>query len=114
MIIAALVDLGVPPAVIAEAAAALPITGYHLHFGTSVKSGIVASKLDVHLEAAQPERTYATVREILDSSSLSPRVKELAHATFLRLAEAEVVVSPVAGAFPAEGPFAAEPLFPEC
>jgi uncharacterized protein (TIGR00299 family) protein len=92
MIIAALVDLGVPPAVIAEAAAALPISGFHLHFGTSVKSGIVASKLDVHLEAAQPERTYATVRAILDSSSLSARVKELAHATFLRLAEAEAKV----------------------
>ena len=92
MIIAALVDLGVPPSVIAEAAAALPITGYHLHFGTSVKSGIVATKLDVHLEADQPERTYATVRALLDESPLSPRVRELAHATFRRLAEAEAKV----------------------
>jgi len=92
MIIAALVDLGVPPTVIAEAAAALPISGFHIHFGTSVKSGIVASKLDVHVEAAQPERTYAEVRAILDSSSLSPRVKELAHATFRRLAESEAKV----------------------
>jgi uncharacterized protein (TIGR00299 family) protein len=92
MIIAALVDLGVPPTVIAEAAAALPISGVHIHFGTSVKSGIVASKLDVHVESAQPERTYAAVRSILDSSSLTPRVKELAHATFRKLAEAEAKV----------------------
>jgi uncharacterized protein (TIGR00299 family) protein len=92
MIIAALVDLGVPPTVIAEAAAALPISGFHIHFGTSVKSGIVASKLDVHVESAQPERTYAAVRSILDSSSLTPRVKELAHATFRKLAEAEAKV----------------------
>ncbi len=92
MIIAALVDLGVPPTVIAEAAAALPIAGFHIHFGTSVKSGIVASKLDVHVETAQPERTYAAVRAILDSSSLSPRVKELAHATFRKLAESEAKV----------------------
>jgi uncharacterized protein (TIGR00299 family) protein len=92
MIIAALVDLGVPTTVIADAAAALPITGYHLHFGTSVKSGIVGTKLDVHLEAEQPERTYATVRQILDTSSLAPRVRELAHATFRRLAESEAKV----------------------
>jgi uncharacterized protein (TIGR00299 family) protein len=92
MVIAALVDLGVPPSVIADAAAALPIAGYHLHFGTAVKSGIVASKLEVHLETAQPERTYATVRALLDESSLSPRVRELAHATFRRLAEAEAKV----------------------
>ena len=92
MIIAALIDLGVPPTVIAEAAAALPITGFHLHFGTAVKSGIVASKLEVHVETAQPERTYAAVRAILDSSSLSPRVKQLAHATFRLLAEAEAKV----------------------
>jgi hypothetical protein len=92
MVIAALVDLGVPPTVIAEAAAALPISGYHVHFGTAVRSGVVASNFDVHLEAAQPERTYAKVCEALDASSLSPHVKELAHATFRRLAEAEAKV----------------------
>ncbi len=92
MVIAALIDLGVPSSVIAEAAAALPISGFHIHFGTAVKSGIVGTKLDVHVDGAQPERTYATVRAILDDSSLSPRVRELAHATFRRLAEAEAKV----------------------
>ena len=92
MIIAALIDLGVPASVVADAAAALPISGFHLHFGTAVKSGIVATKLDVHLEAEQPERTYAAVRAVLDGSTLSPRVRELAHATFRRLAEAEAKV----------------------
>jgi uncharacterized protein (TIGR00299 family) protein len=92
MIIAALVDLGVPPTVIAEAAAALPISGFHLHFGTAVRSGIVASLFDVHLDEAQPERTYATVRAILDESSLPPRTRELAHASFAKLAAAEAKV----------------------
>ncbi len=92
MVIAALVDLGVSPTVIAEAAAALPVTGFHLHFGTAVRSGIVATKLDVHIDAEQPERTYAAVKGILDGSTLSLRVKELAHATFRRLAEAEAKV----------------------
>src|SRR5690242_14023933 len=86
VIIAALAVLGVPETVIAEAAAALPIAGFHLHFGSSVKSGIVASSFDVHVESAQPERTYATVKTILEASSLAPEVKALAHATFERLA----------------------------
>ena len=42
MIVAALVDLGVPPAVIKGALGALPLKGFHVHFGTRVKSGIVA------------------------------------------------------------------------
>jgi uncharacterized protein (TIGR00299 family) protein len=92
MIIAALVDLGVPPTVVADAAAALPISGFHLHFGTAVKSGVVGTKLDVHHDTEQPERTYATVRRILDESSLAPRVRELAHGTFRRLAESEAKV----------------------
>jgi uncharacterized protein (TIGR00299 family) protein len=92
MVIAALIDLGVPAAVVADAAAALSISGFHLHIGTAVRSGIVATKVDVHVDAAQPERTYAAVRGVIDSSSLSPRVRELAHATFARLAEAEAKV----------------------
>ena len=92
MIIAALVDLGVPPTVIAEAAAALPISGFHLHFGTAVRSGVVASLFDVHLDEAQPERTYKEVRAILDDAKISPRTRAMAHATFAKLARAEAKV----------------------
>ncbi|MEO8799661.1 MAG: nickel pincer cofactor biosynthesis protein LarC [Polyangiaceae bacterium] len=92
MIIAALVDLGVPAAVIAEAVSKVPITGFHIHFGTRVKSGIVATSFDVHVDATQPERTYAEIRGILDSSGLDDAVKARAHATFLRLAKSEAKV----------------------
>lgn len=92
MIIAALVDLGVPAAVVAEAVSKLPITGFHIHFGTRVKSGIVATSFDVHVDTAQPERTYAEIRGILDSSGLDAAVKARAHATFLRLAKSEAKV----------------------
>jgi uncharacterized protein (TIGR00299 family) protein len=92
MIIAALVDLGVPGAVIADAVAKLPITGFHLHFGSRVKSGIVATSFDVHVDDAQPERTYSAIREILDASTLDEATKSAAHATFLRLAKAEANV----------------------
>jgi uncharacterized protein (TIGR00299 family) protein len=89
MIVAALVDLGVPGAVVAEAAAALPVTGFHIHFGTRVRSGIAASTFEVHLENAQPERTYKDVRAILDAASLSDATRTTAHAIFRKLAEAE-------------------------
>ena len=92
MIIAALVDLGVPEAVIFDAVALLPIDGFHLHFGARTFSGVVATAFDVHVAAAQPERTYGAIRGLLDGSSLPEPVKVRAHATFLRLAKAEAKV----------------------
>jgi hypothetical protein len=92
MIIAALVDLGVPGTVIADAVAGVPISGFHLHFGTRVRSGIVASSFDVHVDEAQPERTYSTVRKLLSDSKLAEPVKNRALATFRKLAEAEARV----------------------
>jgi pyridinium-3,5-bisthiocarboxylic acid mononucleotide nickel chelatase len=92
MIIAALVDLGVPETVIADAVARVPIAGFHVHFGTRVRSGIVASSFDVHVDDAQPERTYSTVRRLLDESTLEEPVKRRALGTFRKLAEAEARV----------------------
>jgi len=92
MIIAALVDLGVPETVVAEAVAAVPMTGFHLHFGTRVRSGIVATSFDVHVDSAQPERTYAAVRRLIDGAHLDEPVKQRAHATFRKLAQAEALV----------------------
>ncbi len=92
MIIAALVDLGVPEAVIADAVSALPLENFHLHFGARTFSGIVATSFDVHVDAAQPERTYGAIRSLLDAAPLAPAVKARAHATFAKLAAAEARV----------------------
>jgi hypothetical protein len=92
MIIAALVDLGVPPSVIADALATLAVTGFHTHFGTRVRSGIVATSFDVHVDGPQPTSTYATIRAMLDAASLPDAVKARAHRTFHRLAVAEARV----------------------
>ena len=92
MIVAALVDLGVPTAVVTDAVAAVAITGFHLHWGERVRSGIVATALDVHVDAAQPERSYASVRKLLEGSRLGEGVKAIAGQTFLRLAQAEARV----------------------
>ncbi len=92
LVIAALVDLGVPASVVHDAVAALPVTGFHLHFGTRVRSGIVATSFDVHVDAAQPTRTYATIRAMLDAAPLPDAVRARAQRTFHRLAVAEAKV----------------------
>lgn len=92
MIVAALVDLGVPAQVIGDALAALAVTGFHVHFGTRVRSGIVATSFEVHVDTRQPPRTYASVRALLDEASLGGGVRERAHRTFRRLAIAEAKV----------------------
>jgi uncharacterized protein (TIGR00299 family) protein len=70
----------------------VPITGFHLHFGTRVRSGIVASSFDVHVDDPQPERTYETVRRLIADSKVAEPVKMRALATFRKLAEAEARV----------------------
>jgi pyridinium-3,5-bisthiocarboxylic acid mononucleotide nickel chelatase len=92
MIIAALVDLGVPERVIADAVAALPLKGFHLHFGVRTRSGIVATAFDVHVDGKQPERTFGEIRAMLERARLGAGVRERALATFRRLAESEARV----------------------
>lgn len=92
MIIASLVDLGVPGTVVADALALLPVQGFHLHFGTRVRSGIVGASFEVHVESAQPVRTWGGIRAMLEGASLADGIKTRALRTFRRLAEAEAKV----------------------
>ena len=89
MLVSALVDLGVPPAVVADAIAAVPVAGFHVHFGTRVRSGIVAASFEVHVDEAQPARTYGAIRALLEESTLAESIKGRARRTFRRLAQAE-------------------------
>jgi uncharacterized protein (TIGR00299 family) protein len=92
MVIAALVDLGVPARVIEESVARLGLTGFHLHFGTRERSGIIATSFDVHVEGRQPERTWGEIRRILEKAKLAPGIARRAIATFERLAASEARV----------------------
>lgn len=92
MVIAALVDLGVPQTVIADAVAALDLDDFHLHFETRTRSGIVATYFDVHVEGKQPERTWGSIKKLLKKAKLSEGIRARAIATFERLAESEARV----------------------
>src|SRR5205807_6052302 len=70
MTVAALLDLGAPFDVVEEALGKLPVSGFHLHLGHVHRSGIVATTFEVHVEEAQPERTYGSIdRMLLDRKS---------------------------------------------
>ncbi len=79
----------------------LPLHGYTLQTRKCMRAGIQALKVDVHVEGEtpghhgshehshQPHRTFADIRGMIESSSLSPWVKEKSIHCFRRLAEAE-------------------------
>jgi uncharacterized protein (TIGR00299 family) protein len=92
MSVAALLDLGVPLAVVENALGKLPVEGFHLHVGHVHRSGIVATTFDVHVEGAQPERTYASIDRMLEDSKLPEGTKSIARRIFRKLGEAEANV----------------------
>lgn len=92
MIVAALVDLGVPRRTVVETIAQLPLPGTHVHFGTRTRSGIVATSFEVRVDRSQPSRTFASIREMLDRAPIGAPVRALAGRAFERLAAAEAKI----------------------
>jgi uncharacterized protein (TIGR00299 family) protein len=92
MIIAALVDLGVPREVVLDAVHATGFGGFHVHWEKKVRSGIVATRFDVHVDGAQPERTFKEIRTALEGSKLADPIKARALRAFGKLAESEAKV----------------------
>jgi uncharacterized protein (TIGR00299 family) protein len=89
MLVAALLDLGVPPAAITGALDALPVHGYQLALAHRTDHGIVATRFLVEVTEAQPQRRYRDIRALLADAALPPGVRDRALATFAVLARAE-------------------------
>src|SRR5262245_14161283 len=88
MLLAALHDLGVPAQVMAQAAAA--VAPVEITFEREVRHGFAVGRAHVRgVETDVPHRTWADVRELLDRADLPAAVRDTAHETFARLAEAE-------------------------
>ncbi|MFQ6024157.1 MAG: nickel pincer cofactor biosynthesis protein LarC [Acidiferrobacterales bacterium] len=92
MLVAALLDLGVPRAVIDSALAALPLGGYRIELDSAVRSGIVARRFVVHVDETQPERDYAQIRAMLEAAHLPEGTRAIALDAFRTLAQAEATV----------------------
>lgn len=92
MILGALLDLGVPPALFKEKMAGLRLP-VEIAVRTVRRGGFRALKVDVRVRRGKPvERTFADVERVIGKSRLAPAVKDRALAIFRRLFEAEARV----------------------
>jgi uncharacterized protein (TIGR00299 family) protein len=101
MMIGALLDLGFSFDELREKLLLLPLHGYRLSAEKCSRSGIQATKFNVHEEHEHHHehnhnhehrhhhRTFADIRAMIEGSRLSPWVKEKSIEAFRRLAEAE-------------------------
>lgn len=107
MLLGALVDLGLPLEALRGELARLPLGGYRLEARRVVRAGLAATKVDVILEDPPghhahghghehgPEHGHhglAEILDLIDRSTLEPRIRERAQALFRRLGEAEARV----------------------
>ena len=94
MIMAALVDAGVPFEGLRAELRTLPLQGWDLVRREVKKGAFRATKIDVDVDRAahRHDRSLADILAILDASPLSPAVKERAGRIFARLADAEARV----------------------
>ncbi len=92
MILGALTACGMPFEHLERELAKLGVHGYELKEEKKMCSGIGAVKIDVITGHEHAHRHLSHIREIIESSSLSDRVKERAIAVFTKLAEAEAKV----------------------
>lgn len=89
MMIGALLDLGFSFEELQEKLSLLPLHGYQLSAQKCMRSGIQATKFDVQADHSHHHRSFADIRSMIESSGLSPWVRENSIEAFRKLAEAE-------------------------
>jgi uncharacterized protein (TIGR00299 family) protein len=93
MLLAGLVDLGVPSAAVTSALQSLALSGYELRFIARTHGAIAARGLDVHVQASQPARDYRAIRALIEEAMGLPEgARALALSAFSHLAQAEAEV----------------------
>ncbi len=92
MMLAALVDLGVPWHEIEHGLQHMSLHGYELRLARGERHAVSGLKVDVHVKDGQPPRDYAQIRDLIESSSLSAEEKDGAQRAFALLAKAEAQV----------------------
>ena len=94
MTVSALLDLGASREKLENELKKLPLDGYRLVIGRTVKNGIDACAFYVELDESKPQplRDFRQIRTLLLESELEEKVKELALQIFFTLAKAEAKV----------------------
>ncbi len=90
MFLGALLDAGLPLEHLREELSRIPLPGYHLEAQEVCYYGITGTSLEVvPVEEQPPLRHLKDIRELLEASTLSSRVRDKTMAAFLELARAE-------------------------
>ena len=89
MNLAAMVGLGIDPDRLRAELAKLGLENWTLSFEPADRQGIHGLRCEVRFEESHHHRTFATIRELIEKSSLVPEVRRDAIAVFRCLAEAE-------------------------
>jgi pyridinium-3,5-bisthiocarboxylic acid mononucleotide nickel chelatase len=93
MFLGAMLDAGLPLATLRESLRALPLEGYELKYQPVRDHGITGTHFDVVLiDQKQPLRSFTAIARLLQSSSLSPEVRDRAIDIFRLLGEAEAKI----------------------
>ena len=92
MTVAALVDLGVPLAVVSNAIAAVGVPGVAVRVVPAQTGVIGGVRFVVEQEGRHPERSYAQIVRLLAEAELDEDTRRRAQAIFRKLAEAEAFV----------------------
>ena len=95
MMIGALIDLGLDFRFLKEELGKIDIGGYEIESEKVKKSGISASKFTVKTTHDHPHRTYADILNLISSSSIKTKAKDISLSIFKIIAEAEAKVHQV-------------------
>lgn len=89
MTLGALIDAGAPVDGIVAMLQGLRLPGWSLEAKSASQNGIAGTAVTVHSDDHEHSRTWATIRAMIDASTLSDRVKQTAIRIFSNLAIAE-------------------------
>jgi hypothetical protein len=93
MILASLIDLGLPLEVVESAVAKLPLSNYRIRIGKEKRQSIMATRFFVDVdEADQPHRHFSQIKDMIEDADLKGAVKETAVEIFRLIAQAEARV----------------------
>lgn len=93
MLLGALLDLGLPLEALREDLAKMDLSGYELEAVREVRCGVSGTRLIVRdIARAHPARHLSDIRRLLETSRLSPNVRNRSLAVLERLARAEARV----------------------
>jgi uncharacterized protein (TIGR00299 family) protein len=92
MMLGALLDAGLPEALLGSELGKLPLPGYRLEVQQAKRGGLSGTLVHVSVAPGQPMRNLKDILDLIESSSLSASIREKSKAIFESLGEVEAAI----------------------